>query len=58
MAVAQETDYEDLAVYNAERLRGVLHDPKWIDHMAEAQKRYNEEFGVNALVVYSDGTTS
>jgi hypothetical protein len=46
-------EYEQLGVYNAERLRGILHDPKWIEYMAEVQERYNAEFGVDALVVRS-----
>lgn len=51
----QKTKYPDeywqLAAYNAERLRGILHDPKWMEYMAEVQERYNKEHGVDALVV-------
>lgn len=51
-------EYQQLAIYNAERLRGILHSPQWIDYMASVQQRYNEEHGVLALVVHSDRTVS
>lgn len=51
-------EYEQLARYNAERLRGILHDPKWIEYMAEVQARYNEEHGLSGLIVHADGSVT
>ena len=33
----------DLATYNAEVSRGLVHTPEWKAKMAEKQKQYNEE---------------
>lgn len=39
-------EYEQLATYNSERLRGILHDPKWIEYMEKVQAQYDEEHGI------------
>ncbi len=43
--------WEQLAVYNAERLRGIKHERAWIEYMAQVQKEYNEAHGITANVV-------
>ena len=36
-------DYEALAVYNAERSRGIVHRAEWIERMALIQEVFNGE---------------
>ena len=36
-------DYDALAVYNAERSRGIVHTPEWVARMAEIQDCFNAE---------------
>lgn len=36
-----ELRWGDLARYNAERARGIVHTPEWDARMAEKQVRYN-----------------
>ena len=33
---------QQLGRYNDERLHGLLHDPKWIEHMEREQRWYDE----------------
>lgn len=37
-----ETELHDLATYNAEVSRGILHTARWKIRMAELQQRFNE----------------
>lgn len=34
-------DFDTLARYNAERSRGIVHDPEWVARMAEIQDHFN-----------------
>lgn len=36
--------YGDLARFNAERARGLMHYPEWIDKMVKLQAEYNREY--------------
>ncbi len=37
-----EQDYYDLARYNGERARGIVHSAEWQTRMAALQARYNQ----------------
>lgn len=43
-----EYEMTKLANYNAEKARGLLHDPQWEAYMAELQERFN-------AAAYSEG---
>ena len=34
-------DFQALAVYNAERSRGIVHAPEWVARMVEVQEYFN-----------------
>lgn len=34
-------DYDALARYNAERARGIVHDPQWVARMAQIQASFD-----------------
>lgn len=34
-------EIEQLATYNAERARGLVHTPEWVEKMAELQARFD-----------------
>lgn len=51
-----EIELEQLGTYNAERLRGIMHEPMWIDYMADLQERYNEQHNAKGVVIRSDGS--
>ena len=36
-------EYDILAQYNAEVMRGILHTPEWKEKMRRIQKEYDEE---------------
>ena len=36
------SELEALSTFNAEQHRGLLHDPTWMEAMAELQARFNE----------------
>ena len=36
------SEFNDLAVYNAETHRGLMHTEEWKKRMEEVQKRFNE----------------
>lgn len=36
-------EYSDLALYNSEKARGIVHTTEWDARMAERQERFNEE---------------
>ena len=38
-------EFEALARFNAERARGILHTPEWIEEMAIQQERFNRWIG-------------
>jgi hypothetical protein len=35
-------EWGDLATYNSEKARGIVHTPEWVKKMAWKQKAYNE----------------
>lgn len=35
-------EFEPLAVYNAEKARGIIHTGEWRQHMAELQQQFDE----------------
>lgn len=37
------SDYDQLAIYNAEVARGIVHTPEWDQKMAAVQQRFNEQ---------------
>lgn len=39
-----QIEVQRLAMYNAERARGIVHTPEWDAQMTELQQRFNEEF--------------
>ena len=40
-------DMSNLARYNSEVARGLMHQPAWIDHMGDLQRQFNEEYKMN-----------
>lgn len=38
----EDVRIQQLGRYNDERLHGLLHDPKWIEHMEREQRWYDE----------------
>jgi hypothetical protein len=40
--------YDQLALYNAERARGIVHTPKWDERMAVLQSRWDQELALEA----------
>lgn len=36
-------DFETLGRYNAERSRGIVHDPEWVERMAQIQEHFDAE---------------
>ena len=40
---AEPYEFNDLARYNAEVARGIVHTPEWREKMAEEQRRFNEQ---------------
>lgn len=37
-----DSEVDQLAIYNAERARGLIHTDAWMLHMAALQRRYNK----------------
>lgn len=50
---AFERQWGDLATYNAEVARGIVHTPEWDARMAEKQARYND--GLRAWAMKHQG---
>ena len=38
------TDYRELAQYNAECARGIVHTPEWDARMTEKQREFDEKY--------------
>jgi hypothetical protein len=34
--------FNDLATYNSERARGIVHTPEWVEKMAEQQRLFDD----------------
>lgn len=41
MRFQEDYYWQQLATYNAERARGIMHTQEWQDRMAEEQRRYD-----------------
>ena len=48
--------WDKLAVYNAERDRGIVHTPEWDERMAKAQAAFDREVAEEAQYAASDHT--